>query len=116
MGGRGSGSGFKAGAPVGTAAAAATAEEADLTPAQIKEYAGPYQAGYGYGYGVRTLIDPGAGVNTSLGEFGWTGMLGTYVVMDPTEKASIVYMHNLFPNMEEYIHTRVRNVVFGALK
>jgi CubicO group peptidase (beta-lactamase class C family) len=87
-----------------------------LPPEQMKDFTWEYVAGYGYGYGVRTLIDPSAGVNTSVGEFGWTGMMGTYVVMDPAEKASVVYMHNLVPNMEAYIHPRVRNIAFGALK
>lgn len=87
-----------------------------LPPEQMKDFTWEYVAGYGYGYGVRTLIDPSAGVNTSVGEFGWTGMMGTYVVMDPAEKTSVVYMHNLVPNMEAYIHPRVRNIAFGALK
>nr|WP_321024766.1 serine hydrolase [Eisenbergiella porci] len=71
--------------------------------------------GYGYGCGVRTLMDPSAGVNSSVGEFGWTGMLGSYVSIDPAEKLSLVYMHNLFPNREAYIHPRIRNIVYGVL-
>ena len=42
--------------------------------------------------------------------------MGTYVAIDPSEKASVVYMHNLVPNMEEYTHHRVRNIAFGMLK
>ena len=55
-------------------------------------------------------MDPSAGVNSSVGEFGWTGMLGTYVSIDPAEKLTLVYMHNLFPNREAYIHPRIRNI------
>ncbi len=42
--------------------------------------------------------------------------MGTYIAIDPSEKAAVVYMHNLEPNMEEYTHHRVRNMAFGALK
>ena len=41
--------------------------------------------------------------------------LGTYVSIDPAEKLSLVYMHNLFPNREAYIHPRIRNIVYGVL-
>ncbi len=83
---------------------------------QMKDFTNSYLDGYGYGYGVRTMMHPGAGSSTSVGEFGWTGAMGTYVSIDPSEKASVVYMHNLDPNMEEYTHIRVRNMVYGALK
>lgn len=86
-----------------------------LNEQQMKDFTNPYLDGYGYGLGVRTLVHPAAGVNSSVGEFGWTGMLGTYVAIDPAEKLSLVYMHNLFPNNEAYIHPRVRNIVFGTL-
>ena len=84
-----------------------------LNEQQLKEFRNPYLEGYGYG--VRTLMDPSAGVNSSVGEFGWTGMLGSYVSIDPAEKLSLVYMHNLFPNREAYIHPRIRNIVYGVL-
>ncbi len=88
-----------------------------LNERQLAQFSGsnPYLAGYGYGLGVRTMMDPSAGTNTSVGEFGWTGMMGTYVAIDPAEKISLVYMHNLFPNNEAYIHPRIRNIVFGTL-
>ena len=78
---------------------------------------GVYNLGYGYGYGVRTLIDKYKGNhNGSLGAFGWTGGFGTWCEADPEENVSIVYMHNLMPNMEEYYHLRVRNVAYGCIK
>ena len=80
----------------------------------MKDFAGSYNAGYGYGLGVRTMMNTGAGhSNTTLGEFRWTGMMGTYTAIDPAEGASVVYMHNMMPNMEEYHHLRVRSVAFG---
>lgn len=87
-----------------------------LNEVQMKDFTNSYLDGYGYGLGVRTLVNRGRVSNSSIGEFGWTGAMGTYVAIDPSEKAAVVYMHNSNPNMEEYTHHRVRNIAFGALK
>lgn len=86
-----------------------------LNPVQLSEFQNSYLDGYGYGLGVRTLIDPARVSSSSVGEFGWTGYMGTYIAIDPTEKACVAYMHNMVPNNEEYIHHRVRNIAFGAI-
>lgn len=76
----------------------------------------PVLSGYSYGLGVRTLVDPAAGgVNGSVGEFGWSGMAGSYVLMDPEKELTVVYMQQLVPSMEEEIHPRLRNIVYGCL-
>lgn len=73
-----------------------------------------YNGGYGYGYGFRTLVDKNqSNSNGSLGAFGWTGGFGTWCEADPEEGLSIVYMHNLMPNDEEYYHPRVRSAAYG---
>lgn len=89
-----------------------------LTDTMIREdFSNDYLAGYGYGYGVRTLLDRYEGHhNGSLGAFGWTGGSGTWAEADPEEGVSIVYMHNLQPNLEEYHHLRMRAVAYGCLK
>lgn len=75
-----------------------------------------YNGGYGYGYGVRTLINKEKGNNNgSSGAFGWTGAFGTWCEADPEEELSIVYMHNIIPDDEEYCHARVRAVAYGLL-
>lgn len=87
-----------------------------LNELQLKEFTNPYSAGYGYGLGVRTLINPTeAHYGGNVGEFGWTGMSGTYALIDPAEKLSIVYMHQRIPNMELEHHLRLRNAVYGCL-
>lgn len=76
-----------------------------------------YNGGYGYGYGVRTLVDKAAGNNNgSLGAFGWTGGFGSWCEADPEEELSIVYMHNLMPNDEQYCHPRVRTAAYGLIE
>ena len=75
-----------------------------------------YNDGYGYGYGVRVLMDKYQGhCNGSIGQFGWTGGTGTWAEADPSEGVSIVYMHNLQPNMEQYFHLRMRAAAQGCL-
>ncbi|NGZ75763.1 serine hydrolase domain-containing protein [Saccharibacillus alkalitolerans] len=87
-----------------------------LDAAQMADFTGSYSAGYGYGLGVRTLIDRAAGgSNSPLGEFGWTGMAGTWTSISPETNTAIVYMHQMLPNMEEYYHLRVRAAAYGAL-
>jgi CubicO group peptidase (beta-lactamase class C family) len=86
-----------------------------LNEQQMKDYTNTYLEGYGYGLGVRTMLEAQTTSNTSVGEFGWTGLMGTYAAIDPSERTSVVYMHNLQPNMEEYTHHRIRNIAFGAI-
>ena len=82
-----------------------------------EDFSNPYLAGYGYGYGVRTLMDKYVGHhNGSLGQFGWTGGSGTWAESDPSEGLSVVYMHNLQPNLEQYHHLRMRATVYGCME
>ena len=79
----------------------------------------PWYEGYGWGLGCRTLISKTqAGSNGSLGEFGWCGAAGTYLLADPEKQLAIAYGHQLWPctnNRQEYCHPRVRNVVYAML-
>ena len=88
-----------------------------LSETQLRDYTNPYEKGYGYGYGVRTLIDKAAGDHSGgLGSFGWTGGFGTWCEADPEDGVSITYMHNLMPDDELYTHHRVRAVSYGLIK
>lgn len=88
-----------------------------LNEDQLKDFTNDYLAGYGYGFGFRTLMDQGAGNhNGHPGAFGWTGGAGTWAEADPVTGTSIVYMHNMMPNEELYHHLRVRAAVYAALE
>lgn len=88
-----------------------------LSDAQLSDIQDTYNAGYGYGFGVRTLLDKHKGNhNGSIGCFGWTGGFGTWCESDPSEEVSIVYMHNMMPNDEQYYHLRVRACAYGSLE
>ena len=73
-------------------------------------------AGYGYGYGVRTLLDPVKALNnSSVGEYGWLGAAGSWMEIDPVEKLSAVFvMQEMLPD-DHYYHNRVRAAVNGLL-
>lgn len=73
-------------------------------------------AGYGYGYGVRTLLDPAKALNNgSIGEFGWLGAAGSWMQIDPVEKLSAVFvMQEMLPD-DHFYHNRIRAAVNGLL-
>lgn len=88
-----------------------------LNATQLRDFRNEYLDGYGYGLGVRTMMDRAkGGCNASVGEFGWTGGSGTWASMDPEEGVSVVYMHQMAPNMERYHHLRVRACAYGCLE
>ena len=66
-----------------------------LTEAQRADF-GWTERGYGYGLGMRTHLKPWT-TNGSVGEFGWDGMMGTWMAVDPAEEMYIVYMQNMMP-------------------
>lgn len=76
--------------------------------------AGP---GYGYGLGVRTLIDKSEGQRSSLGEFGWDGAAGSYVMIDPKYNLSIFFaMHvRAWPNLIGCGHAPLRDLTYEVL-
>jgi CubicO group peptidase (beta-lactamase class C family) len=76
-----------------------------------------FLSGYGYGLGVRVMIDPTmGGCNGTVGEYGWAGAAGTWMLVDPEEKLAVVYLHQLKPdNREEYCHPRLRAAIYSEL-
>ena len=76
--------------------------------------AGP---GYGYGLGVRTLIDKSQGQRSSLGEFGWDGAAGSYVMIDPAEKLSIFFAMHVrgWPHLIGCGHAPIRDLTYEVL-
>ena len=89
-----------------------------LTAELLREFhaAMPEMAGYGYGYGVRTLIDPAAAMcNGSVGEFGWLGAAGAWMMADPAEQLSAAFMiQDMLPDSKFY-NNRLRAAINGLL-
>jgi CubicO group peptidase (beta-lactamase class C family) len=58
-----------------------------------------YRSGYGYGLGLRVLLDVGqAQLPGSVGEYGWGGAASTYFRIDPQEQFIGVQMAQFQPN------------------
>lgn len=79
-------------------------------------FGGWSKAGYGYGLGVRTLIDPER--NNSLsqrGEFGWDGALGCYVVVDPDAELALFYAQQEAGSRWYEWHGTIRNYAYASV-
>ena len=64
-----------------------------LTPEQRMSDNWDTQRGYGYGLGVRVMTNPElAGINGSVGEWGWDGAFGNWFCVDPKENLTCVYL------------------------
>ncbi|MCL2498997.1 MAG: beta-lactamase family protein [Defluviitaleaceae bacterium] len=84
-----------------------------LCETRMKDY---WQAGYGYGLGVRTHVDKAqSGMNANIGEYGWAGYLGTYFAIDPVAELTYVYAHQLSPSLEGHIAPRLKNIIYSCL-
>lgn len=84
-----------------------------LTPTQKKEFALMKPTEYGYGLGVRTRIKANeAGV--PVGEFGWDGAAGSYYLIDPINRISIIYCEHILGHYCAYntIHEGVRDLAY----
>ncbi len=87
-----------------------------LTEAQRVGFNWRQLVGYGYGLGVRTLIDKAAaGSIGNLGEFGWGGAAGASVYVDPDRRLSAFYVKHTLNPREEYCQPRIRNTFYSCL-
>ena len=72
--------------------------------------------GYGYGLGVRTMLDPAeGGSNGPAGEFGWGGALGAYLLLDAENDLALYYSQSTMRPPAEYTRSRLRNVLYACL-
>ncbi len=78
----------------------------------------PAGPGYGYGLGVRTRVNRDEGQRSPIGEFGWDGAGGSYVLMDETNRLSIFFgMHVLnWPSCIGSDHAVIRDLIYDAMK
>lgn len=72
--------------------------------------------GYGYGLGVRTHINKeDSNSLSSIGEFGWSGLAGSYTAIDPDNNLAIVYTQHMINNLEEIVHPKIRNLIYSSI-
>lgn len=70
---------------------------------------------YGYGMGIRVRILKSRGIDTHIGEFGWYGMSGNYIMVDRESGITAVYLQQMIPGMEKEIHPALRRKICEAL-
>ncbi len=79
-------------------------------------FGGWSKEGYGYGLGVRTLVDRER--NNALsenGEFGWDGARGCYVVIDPAAELALFYAQQEAGSRWYEWHGTVRNYAYASV-
>jgi CubicO group peptidase (beta-lactamase class C family) len=87
-----------------------------IMPPQYRNFGFSSMAGYGYGLGVRTLLDKSAaGLNGSIGEWAWDGMMGTWYCVDPEEDMIAVFLVQRLPGSNEDLPKRFAQTVYGAI-
>ena len=86
-----------------------------LNEEQLKNYSWNQLTGYGYGLGVRTVLDRAkSGYNGLTGEFGWGGAAGATILVDPEMKIGVFYAHHMLNPQETYYQPRLRNVIYSC--
>jgi len=76
------------------------------------------KVGYGYGLGVRTLIEKEkSGAKSPIGEFGWDGAAGAYTFIDPENNIAAFYIHHIRNCNVGYdvIHPTIRDLVYEII-
>lgn len=83
-----------------------------LTPAQRVGFNWPDEAGYGYGFTVRVMQDPSLSeYDERPGSFGWNGMAGTSLRVDPERELVVVFMIQRVPaNHKNYLPQLMRAI------
>lgn len=84
-----------------------------LNALQLRDFG---KDGYGYGLGVRTLIDASRS-RSPVGEFGWDGAAGCYVLIDPQNRVGLFYAHEILGMLDAYnvIHPTIRDLAYEGL-
>ena len=87
-----------------------------LDEVQMKDFAMGGKVGYGYGLGVRVLVDQSTS-KSPVGEFGWDGAACAYALIDPINEISICYFQQTLGMIRAYseIHPTLRDLVYEGI-
>ncbi len=89
-----------------------------LCPRGRRSFDGWHRVGYSYALGVRTRVDTRIGGPGALGEFGWDGAAGAWVMIDPSNRLSAFFgMHVLnYGYNYDVIHPTLRGLIYEGLR
>ena len=81
-----------------------------------RDFALTGKVGYEYGLGVRVLVDNRYS-RSPVGEFGWDGAAGAFVLVDPIHNVSIFYAQHVvgFPKAFSEIHPKLRDIAYECM-
>lgn len=87
-----------------------------LDPVRLRDFELMQKVGYGYGLGVRTLLDPSAS-RSPLGEFGWDGAAGAYGLSDPVNRIGIFFTTHIlgYERLFLEVHPKLRDLTYECL-
>ncbi len=73
--------------------------------------------GYSYALGVRTRVTLEKGIRGGIGEFGWDGAAGAWMMIDPHKHVSAFYAMHVrnFGDSYYVIHPNIRALIYEAL-
>ncbi|MBR3017977.1 MAG: beta-lactamase family protein [Clostridia bacterium] len=88
-----------------------------LCPKGRQSFDGWHRVGYSYALGVRTRVNDRIGGPGALGEFGWDGAAGAWVMIDPSNRLSAFFgMHVLnYGYNYDVIHPTLRSLIYQGL-
>ncbi len=89
-----------------------------LSPNSRKTFDTWRRRGYSYALGVRTRVNPNLGGRGQMGEFGWDGAAGAWVMIDPVHHLSAFYVQHVLGCGYAYdeVHPTIRNLIYEALE
>ena len=91
--------------------------ENQLNETQLSDFHVGGKLEYGYALGVRTLLDPKKS-RSPLGEFGWDGAAGAYVLVDPKNHLAIFYVQEAPDSGFAFaeVHPTLRDLTYEAIE
>ena len=76
----------------------------------------PQLSGYTYGNLMRVMVHPELAQSAaSAGEYGWDGWLGTYMMVDPANDLTVVFLMQRTDSGTTTFTRRLRNILYSAL-
>ena len=106
----------KSGAGILSARTVELMQKTLLNSGQNEEYAKIGHMGYTYGYGVRTMCNPGdAGSLIPVGTFGCDGSKMSFGFSDPVNKISIFHAEH-FGGVNSILIPRLMNVIYSCIE
>lgn len=87
------------------------------TPEMFADHAKMQNFGYGYGLGVRTLVNPKA-AKSPVGEFGWDGLGGAFFLSDVTNHVALFFLMSVtgMVHIKAAVHNKLRDFTYEALE